>query len=91
MFWPSIQISPASGCINPMRCFRSTLLPPPLRPMMTNVSPFDTVRSIPHKISWRPIFFVNPRTSIMGEVVAAAVTGGRGLGAASGETILLST
>jgi hypothetical protein len=59
--------------------------------MMTSVSPFDTARSIPRKISCRPMLFVNPRTAIMGEVVAAAVTGGRGLGVAAVETIPVST
>jgi hypothetical protein len=67
IFCPSIQISPASGCIKPMRCLSNTLFPPPLRPMMTSVSPFETVRSIPHKISWRPMLFVNPRTAIIVE------------------------
>jgi hypothetical protein len=67
MFCPSIQISPASGCIKPIRCFSKTLLPPPLRPIMTSVSPFETVRSMPRKISCRPMLFVSPRTAIMGE------------------------
>ncbi|KAG0505325.1 MAG: hypothetical protein Udaeo_13460 [Candidatus Udaeobacter sp.] len=67
MFWPWIQISPESGSINPTMCLSKTLLPPPLRPMMTRVSPLLTLRSTPRKISCCPIFFCNERTAIMGE------------------------
>src|SRR5437868_13146006 len=67
MFFPSIQISPASGSISPTRCLSKTLLPPPLRPMMARVSPVRTSRSTPRKISCCPIFFVNERTLIIGD------------------------
>ncbi len=34
-----MNTSPASGLSSPMRCLSKTLLPPPLRPMMTTDSP----------------------------------------------------
>ena len=67
MFWPSIQISPASGRIRPIRFLSRTLFPPPLRPMMTSVSPVATLRSTPRRISCAPMRFSSPRTAIMGE------------------------
>src|SRR5882724_12814028 len=67
IFWPSIQISPASGSIKPTRCLSKTLLPPPLRPMMARVSPVPTSRSTPRKISCSPIFFVNEHNLIIGD------------------------
>src|SRR5439155_5886923 len=62
-----MQISPASGVINPTRCLSKTLLPPPLRPMIASVSPVATSRSTPRKISCCPIFLANDRTAIIGE------------------------
>ena len=56
MFCPWIQISPASGVINPTRCLSKTLLPPPLRPIIASVSPVATSRSTPRKISCSPNF-----------------------------------
>ena len=44
---PSTRIDPASGRSRPMRCLRRTDLPPPLRPMMTMISPVATSRSTP--------------------------------------------
>ena len=76
MFWPSIQISPSLGCIRPMRFFRSTLLPPPLRPMMTSVSPLPTLMSTPRRISCAPMRFFNPRTAIMGARCCSLVAAG---------------
>src|SRR5262245_12687553 len=67
MFWPWIQISPESGSINPIKCFSKTVLPPPLRPISTSVSPVRISRSTPHKISCCPIFFFNERTAIIGD------------------------
>src|SRR3954452_13651315 len=79
MFCPWIQISPASGSINPTRCLSKTLLPPPLRPMMARASPVCTSRSTPRKISCCPIFFVNEHTLIMGDELP-----GTGCGLADG-------
>src|SRR4030095_13593752 len=67
MFLPWIQISPESLSTNPPMCFSKTLLPPPLRPMMTSVSPLLILRSTPRKISCCPIFFSNERTAIMSD------------------------
>ena len=36
---PLMRISPASGASRPMRCLSRTLLPLPLGPMMTKISP----------------------------------------------------
>ena len=44
MFSPSISTSPESGFSRPMRCLSKTLLPPPLRPMMTTDSPFSMLK-----------------------------------------------
>src|ERR1700730_12582070 len=74
-----------------MRCFRRTLLPPPLRPIITSVSPFATVRSMPRKISWRPICFVRSRTAIIADLVAAAVLGGSGARSTAAITVPVST
>ena len=75
MFWPWIQISPASGCIKPTICFNKTLLPPPLRPIIARVSPVMTSRSTPRKISCCPILFANARTAIIGEDLLATKRG----------------
>src|SRR5882724_12021175 len=64
-----MQISPASGVINPTRCLSKTLLPPPLRPMIASVSPVATSRSTPRKICCCPIFLANDRTAIIGELL----------------------
>src|SRR5262249_20339858 len=63
---PWIKISPESGSSKPIICFSKTVLPPPLRPISTRVSPSRTSRSMPHKISCCPIFFFSERTAIIG-------------------------
>ncbi len=47
MFSPSTSTSPVSGLSRPMRCFSKTLLPPPLRPMITADSPLSIRKSTP--------------------------------------------
>ena len=51
---PSMKISPASGLRSPIRCLRRTLLPEPLCPMTTIVSPFRISRSTPVEDLLRP-------------------------------------
>src|SRR5579862_7094352 len=43
----SIRTWPESGISRPIRCFRSTLLPPPLRPIMATDSPVSTRKLTP--------------------------------------------
>src|ERR1017187_9725282 len=62
---PSISTSPEVGFIRPMMCLSRTLLPPPLLPTMTTVSPFSTSRSTPRRISWEPIVFTILRKVII--------------------------
>src|SRR5215472_12976908 len=77
-----MKISPESGSINPIRCFSKTLLPPPLRPMSTRVSPVRISRSTPRKISCCPIFFFSERTEIIGDELPE---NGRGFVCGSGD------
>ena len=72
MFLPETQISPASGCIKPMRCLSKTDLPPPLRPIITSVSPTATSRSTPRKICSSPMALRKSRTAI---IAPLSVTG----------------
>ncbi len=46
---PSTRTRPLSGLRRPIMCFRTTLFPPPLRPMMTVVLPRSTWRFNPFK------------------------------------------
>src|SRR4030042_5796402 len=50
----SMYISPESGLRRPIRCLMRTLLPEPLWPMTTIVSPFSMVRLTPRKTSFGP-------------------------------------
>src|SRR5471032_243973 len=47
-----MRISPASGSSKPMICLSKTLLPLPLGPMMTKISPGLTSKSRPLSTSW---------------------------------------
>src|SRR6267143_1157210 len=51
--------------MSPIKFFSKTDLPPPLRPMMTSVSPTATSSSMPRRISSRSIFLRKSRTEIM--------------------------
>src|ERR1043166_8394543 len=44
---PSMKMSPSSGASRPMMCLSRTLLPLPLGPMTTNISPRSTSKLIP--------------------------------------------
>ena len=60
---PLMRISPSSGNSSPMICLSNTLLPLPLGPMMTKISPGSTSKSSPLSTSWRLKLFFKPRTS----------------------------
>src|SRR5258705_4946509 len=62
---PSINTSPASGCNKPIKCLSSTLLPPPLRPMITTDSPSFMHRLTRSKSSCAPKLLCRLRSSIM--------------------------
>ena len=57
--------SPLSGRVRPMMFFNNTLLPPPLRPMMTTDSPFSIRKLTPSRMEWVPKLFFRSRTSII--------------------------
>src|SRR4029453_18200038 len=61
---PPTSMRPLSGRSRPMRCFRKTDLPPPLRPMMTVIEPSGTSRSTPFSTVCRPNDFRSPLTLI---------------------------
>ena len=65
MFVPSTSIEPASGVMSPMMCLRSTLLPVPLRPITTMLSPVSTSRSTPSSTCFAPSRFLSPRIRII--------------------------
>ena len=62
---PSIRprISPSSGVSKPMMCLSRTLLPLPLGPMTTKISPASTFMSMPCKTGTPPKLLRRPRTS----------------------------
>src|SRR5204862_5193225 len=62
---PSISTSPASGCNKPIKCLSSTLLPPPLRPMITTDSPSSMCKLTRSKTRCAPKLFCKFRNSIM--------------------------
>src|SRR5512133_795862 len=68
MFSPSMSTSPESGGNSPMRCLSRTLLPPPLRPMMTTDSPFSIWKLTPSRTVWSPKLLQSSLTSIMSEL-----------------------
>src|SRR5260370_11181751 len=71
-----MRISPASGVSRPMICLSSTLLPLPLGPMMTKISPGLTSKSIPLSTSCAPKFLRRSRTCTLTPFWAGWVAGG---------------
>ncbi len=61
---PSTTMRPASGRSRPTRCLSSTDLPPPLRPMITMISPEATSRSRPRSTGCAPNERRRPSTLI---------------------------
>src|SRR6266536_990577 len=49
---PSMRISPSSGSSSPMMCLSKTLLPPPLGPITTKISPRSTSKFSPLSTGW---------------------------------------
>src|SRR5580704_1419016 len=62
---PSIITWPESGVRRPIRCLRSTLLPPPLRPMIATDSPVSTRKLTPSSTRCELKAFVRFLTSII--------------------------
>src|SRR5579883_2845994 len=65
MFSPSMSTSPASGHKRPIKCLSRTLLPPPLRPMMTTDSPVSTRKFTSSRMTDWPNDFFKFLTSII--------------------------
>ncbi len=58
---PSTSTSPASGMRSAFMCFKSTLLPEPLPPSTTSVSPAGTSSVSPRSTGFAPKAFSRPR------------------------------
>src|SRR5947208_1433315 len=63
---PSTRTVPASGCIRPTTCFRSTDFPVPLRPMITTDSPGPMVKLTPRSTCFVPRRFETRSMTIEG-------------------------
>src|SRR5512138_1468272 len=66
---------PAAGCCRPMRCRSSVLLPLPLPPMMTKMSPSSTVKLRSLITTSLPYAIVRSRTVILGRRPAGSTRG----------------
>src|SRR5687767_10529814 len=60
------RMVPASGRVRPAMWRRSTVLPEPLPPMITSVSPLSSVSERPCRTSTVSKLFLSPLTSTMG-------------------------
>src|SRR5262245_42045869 len=73
---PQSRTQPASGGSSPTRVRSSVLLPLPLAPRMTSVSPARTSRSTPCRMGLPSNAFSKPRTSITTLCLATSGEGG---------------
>src|SRR5690606_39080350 len=74
-FWPSISISPAAGSYSPIMCLSNVLLPQPLPPMMTKISPRLIAKLRSRWITRSLCCNVTSRTSICTSDDAVAAAG----------------
>src|SRR3989442_15776205 len=65
MLRPKTRSRPPSGRIRPAPSRSSTVLPEPLPPMMTRVSPLVSVNDTPFKTSFESKFFLTSTASTM--------------------------
>jgi hypothetical protein len=70
---PSMKTLPSSGFSSPMSVFRSTDLPVPEGPSITEISPAGNVRVTSFQMTWLPKLFERPSmtTSVPTEALPA--------------------